>query len=587
MDKQSRLFLQPFIKSNAVNDYIIVDSIFVPDSDLLRFKAYHKAQNQLVEIIKEKVLITEVNIKRLKAYIIALEQKLLQLFDFLLEVDMLNANYIYVYKIKLVKQEQYNDDISIFKLEDFLNLNHQEMDMLEKIQILQSIIKLTQQHQYLTKCPILCLTLDNITVKRISNDFLIGLNSLEVDISRIIALQKHDNSLLNYLPPEHLFNSQEYHSKCENDNWMIGLLIFRVLFGYDVFQMPNTQEKLNQIIKIIGLPKSQADIPYCNQELYTSIFDQVNSIRSRSFIDYIQFQDIDQQGNLILADVLKRLLCWNPLERMRLSNVSEQLHKLKNYISQPFGNNLQLSQSISMKQESLKNSTIEGFQIFKINTQNSVFQSNKVQKSAEDTELEFSISQKLSTNRLSSKQQNSPIKHSASMTFEKLMDKQQENILNFQKLKARCLDYQKDYQQKRRQQSRDNSQSEISSFRLLPEGSNKLKENKNFINIQGDNNSSAYISPRDFNLNKISLKDSIEKKLLYTDSLHKNDDIMSRNIETVLKQDKFLIDSLDERRDKDIRALKLQFNSIDERNRDDYQINHNAKTNNILIQEQL
>ncbi len=62
MDQLTRCLLQPFIKVNPFEDYIIVDTITFANEERSIFKAYYKASNSLVEIVRFPVLLIEVTV---------------------------------------------------------------------------------------------------------------------------------------------------------------------------------------------------------------------------------------------------------------------------------------------------------------------------------------------------------------------------------------------------------------------------------------------------------------------------------------------------------------------------------------------
>jgi hypothetical protein len=96
----------PFLKLNPFEDYTLVDTVVLPsifpEDPLFKFKAFYNPSNTMVLIERHRVLRVERTIERVKAFIRALQGKMFELFDFIIEEESrgLERPYMNIYMVK-------------------------------------------------------------------------------------------------------------------------------------------------------------------------------------------------------------------------------------------------------------------------------------------------------------------------------------------------------------------------------------------------------------------------------------------------------------------------------------------------------
>eukprot|EP00347_Sterkiella_histriomuscorum_P006711 403351728 len=557
MDLQSRLFIQPFVKLNALEDYIIVDQQNFISQDRIQYRAYFKENNQLVEITKEKILINAINIQRLKAYIIGLETKTLKLFEFLIEYDMLNSNYLNIFKMHPIQKDithsNFSDKMTLkyFTLQEYLQILQNEQQTSHtltqqdktnlKFEILQQIIQQIEHFHFLTKTPVLSLCTQNIQIiekssyEQVRNQTITSFNGekirampniqvqikdMEIDISKVIADQNSKVEILRCLPPEYLFNASEFYNLIEADYWCLGSLIYEIFIDQPLLQIEKAEDKLDKLIDVIGLPINELNVPYCNPNLFNQIFSKSHSSRAKFTSPEIEYSHcfmLSETGNFNLKDLIKGLLQWNPFYRLRLADVRNRFNEIHSQISEDFDilqsreRNLNTYQSNCQKMKFTNDlsSTLNRlhnqtqYQIAsQFSNQNplnlsSKHQSVRFQEKIDlneninssqllvDTDLDFSLTQKLSTNRYCYSSdvplinQTSSCKDSVMNTVEKLYDKQKENISSYQRVKQSVQDYQSRYSSLQKQ-SKESTFNSLMNSQRLGVSHNHISNTKNY-----------------------------------------------------------------------------------------------------------
>lgn len=104
-----------------------------------------------------------------------------------------------------------------------------------------------------------------------------------------------------YRAPEILFGSDRYNTK--TDLWSVGCIMAEILLGKPLFYGRNTEEQIKQIVDVLGPP---------TKEDFSSMLCKERRFKKSKKIKGIPEEEI----KLVEMDLLKKLLCYNPNERI-------------------------------------------------------------------------------------------------------------------------------------------------------------------------------------------------------------------------------------------------------------------------------
>lgn len=101
MNVQCLQFLMPYIKTNVLDNYLIVDTIILP-TGIEQFKAYVRNTNNIVKINKLSLLPIPINLNRFVCLIKAISTNMIKHTEILIE-DHTSSNYLNVYIIQSIQ----------------------------------------------------------------------------------------------------------------------------------------------------------------------------------------------------------------------------------------------------------------------------------------------------------------------------------------------------------------------------------------------------------------------------------------------------------------------------------------------------